>query len=151
MPIMKKTLSYLLLVILASSCKKDKINDYVTEFSSQGIVGKWRLVEIMSSDGANISRVNMEAKNYLVTFELDGDVLSSDLLCAGRYEFDSAKQGIRGGRNLRATFEECSTSNVEWYSIKGTADASFSDSNTLLLSFDSCDEPCIRTFRRLKR
>jgi len=148
---MKKVLLYLLLVLLTISCKKDEVDVYATEYSSQGIVGKWRLVEIASSDGANTSRIDMEPKNYIITFESDGDVLSPDYPCAGKYVFDSTKQGLLGDRNLAVTFLECEASKVEWYSLRGQADARIIDSNTLYLNFENCDEACTRTYRRLKR
>jgi len=148
---MNRLILYFLLVALTISCKKDKVNDYATEYSSQGIVGKWRLVEIASSDGANNSKINMESKNYIITFESDGDFLSPDYPCAGKYVFDSSKPGRLGDRNLTVTFLECEASKTEWYSLGGQADARITDSNTLSLNFEHCDEACTRIYRRLKR
>ena len=148
---MRKML-YPLLIILLIACHEKSGDDYATGASKDGIVGKWRLVEIKSSNGtAQISTVNVESENYVVTFGADGTVHASDFSCSGTFTFDTDKPGNIGNNHLTITFEACERSKLVWYSIHGTADARIIDDNTLVLNSEACDEGCQRIYKRLKK
>ncbi|MDO4230065.1 MAG: hypothetical protein Q4C98_09640 [Capnocytophaga sp.] len=139
---------YSLFLILIVSCSKNDTSDYATELSESGIVGKWRLVEIHSSDGTSqIYKTDVSSENYVVIFNANGDVQSADFPCVGKYNFDST---ISANNNLVVTFDKCESTQVLGYSINGIANARISDYNYLILNIANCDESCARVYRRLK-
>ncbi|ATA73460.1 MULTISPECIES: hypothetical protein [Capnocytophaga] len=145
-----KHLFYSLFLILTVSCSKSDTSDYATESSERGIIGKWRLVEVHSSDGTpQVNKVDVSSENYVVVFDANGNVESVDFPCVGKYNFDSNASGNLGN-NLVVTFDKCKSNKSFSYSINGLANARISDYNYLILNVANCDEPCTRVYRRLK-
>lgn len=140
-----------IILILSISCTKDSNSEFATGTSPEGIVGKWKLVEFNVSDGtAPLIKNDVSSKNYIVTFDAQGNIKSSDFSCVGKYTFDKDKPGDRGDNNLVVVFDKCGTSETVAYSINGKADAKIVESNNLILNSATCDEPCTRVYRRLK-
>ncbi|MCY4779294.1 hypothetical protein ORI89_06510 [Sphingobacterium sp. UT-1RO-CII-1] len=140
-----------IILILSISCTKESSSEFATGTSQDGIVGKWKLVEYSLSDGTALLKKNdVSSKNYIITFDDKGNVKSPDFPCTGKFTYDMSKLGNKGENNLQVSFAECSASEMVEYSIKGNADASIVDNNTLILNSETCDEPCTRIYRRLK-
>ena len=108
---------------------------------SEGIVGKWKLVEIFNG--------NSNELDYFVTFDSMGRVYASDFPCAGTYSFDENREVSLPDGNLVVEFNECSMDLRGWNSIQGEAMAHFMDSNTLIVDSVNCDEGCAVKFKRV--
>jgi len=133
------------------SCDKENRDEFATGTSENGIVGKWILVETASNDGtARSNKVDRNSKKYVVNFDSNGGVKSSDFPCSGKYIFDKNNAGSREGHTLSVSFDKCKSSETLWYSINGIADARIVNYNNLILNSENCDEPCTRVYRRLK-
>lgn len=140
-----------IVMILFISCTKESVDEYATGTSERGIAGRWKLVEVTSSDGTSrLTKTDVSSKNYIVTFDINGNIKSSDFPCSGKYTFDQNKPGNKGDNNLVVAFDKCEASEIVRYTITGTADAHIVDYNRLILNSETCDEPCTRVYKRLK-
>lgn len=111
-------------LILFISCDKERIGEYASGASENGVVGKWKLVETITSDGtAGSTKVDVSSKNYIVTFDSNGKLESPDFPCSGEYIFEEDKPGDRGDNNLVVSFGQCKPPDALWYTINGSADA----------------------------
>ncbi|MYY43992.1 hypothetical protein [Elizabethkingia anophelis] len=134
----------LLILSLAAliSCNKQKSSEFA-EGNGNGIVGKWKLVELQGK--------NAEKENYYISFDSNGDITASDFPCPGTYSFDEKGGDNIHNKNLTVSFKNCTSSSALWYSIKKDINVRLLE-NDNILAFNSvdCDEGCNRTFRRVK-
>lgn len=138
-------------LVLAVSCGKDSSDEYATDNTKNGIVGRWKLIETSTSDGgSDMTIIDMTSENYIVSFDSIGNIKLPEFPCDGKYSFSAENFDENYVPNLKISVKGCDRTTVVSYTILGNSFAKIIDSNYLSVNDEGCDEPCAKKFRRLK-
>jgi hypothetical protein len=132
---MKKVSSVVLLFVVMISCKSDD------SFSSDSIIGTWRLVEMLADPGDGSGEFMPVTSTKTIEFMADGSFTSSGNICAFSTQSDGTIEGnyltTDTGYSIECEGSFFSTLNLQ---LKD---------GVLILTF-FCIEPCQQKYKKIQ-